>query len=75
MNQRASHFSLGNTSQPFGSVYAKDYGPKAAENNQIKANNPFRGSSINHGEAASFATTNKTLLKAWDHVEKAKLED
>lgn len=49
MNQRASHFSLGNTSQPFGSVYAKDYGPKAAENNQIKTNNPFRGSSLNHG--------------------------
>ena len=28
MNQRASHFNFGNTSQNYGSVYAKDYGPK-----------------------------------------------
>lgn len=75
MNQRASHFSLGNTSGALGSVYAKDYGPKAAENNQIKVNNPFRGSSLNQGEAGSFATTNKTLLRAWDNVERAKLDD
>ncbi len=75
MNQRASHFSLGNTSQPLGSVYAKDFGPKVSENNPVKVNNPFRGGSLNHGEPGSFATTNKTLLKAWDHAERAKLDD
>lgn len=35
MNQRASHFQLGNTSQNYASVYGKDYVPKAAEQNKI----------------------------------------
>lgn len=28
MNQRASHFNFGTVSQNYGSVYAKDFGPK-----------------------------------------------
>ena len=75
MNQRASHFSLGNTTPVPGSIYAKDFGPKVPENNSVKPNNPFRGGSLNHGDHGSFATTNKTLLKAWDHAERAKLDD
>ena len=37
--------------------------------------NPFRSSSLGVGEKGSFATTNKTLFRAWEHVEKAKLDD
>jgi len=75
MNQRATHFNLGNTSQTYGSTYHKDYDPKYAEQNKEKGPNPFRGSSLNAGEKGSFSTTNKMLYKAWDNVEKAKLDD
>ena len=68
MNQRASHFSLGSTSQNMGSVYTKDYNAKKAEHNDWKANNPFRGTSLGQGEQGTFATTNKTLLRAWDNA-------
>lgn len=75
MNQRATHFNLGNNSQNYGSVYHKDYNPKQADPNQIKGPNPFRSNSVNIGEKGSFTTTNKMLYKAWDNVEKAKLDD
>lgn len=33
MNQRASHFQLGSTSQNYASVYGKDYTPKETVQN------------------------------------------
>lgn len=75
MNQRATHFNLGNNSQPYSSIYHKDYNPKQADPAPANANNPFRSSSLGVVEKGSFATTNKTLLRAWDNVEKAKLDD
>lgn len=33
MNQRATHFNLGNNSQNYGSVYNKDYNPKKVDPN------------------------------------------
>lgn len=75
MNQRATHFQLGNTSQNYGSIYVKDYGPKQANPNQPTGPNPFRSSSLNVGEKGSFSTTNKMLYKAWERPEVAKLED
>lgn len=75
MNQRATHFNLGNNSQPYSSIYHKDYNAKQAELASANTNNPFRSNSLGVGEKGSFATTNKTLLRAWDNVEKAKLDD
>lgn len=75
MNQRASHFNFGSNPQNYGSVYGKDYGPKYADPNQHKGNNPFRSSSLNMGEKGNFATTNKMLYRAWDNAERAKLDD
>ena len=75
MNQRATHFQLGSTSQSYGSVYVKDYGPKHATANQPNGPNPFRSNSLNVGEKGSFGTTNKMLYRAWDKPEIAKLED
>lgn len=43
--------------------------------NDWKANNPFRGTSLGQGQQGSFATTNKTLLRAWDNVERAQLSE
>lgn len=75
MNQRASHFQLGNTSQNYHSVYAKDYTPKETVANQVQVTNPFRGASLQNDSKGNFATTNKTLLRAWDQTEIAKLDD
>ncbi len=48
MNQRSSHFSLGNTNQTYGSIYTKDYPPKE----DLKQVNPkpdfYRTSSLNN---------------------------
>ena len=68
MNQRATHFQLGSTSQNYTSIYHKDYPGKQAEPNKVDVKNPFRGSSLNQGDRSSFNTTNKTLLRAWDHA-------
>jgi hypothetical protein len=75
MNQRATHFNLGSSSQNYGTVYHKDYNPKQGEPNEVKAANPFRSSSLGGGEKGCFATTNKMLYRAWDNVDKAKLDD
>lgn len=75
MNQRSSHFQLGNTPQNYWSVYGKDYTAKETVQNQVPVTNPFRGSSLKQEERGSFATTNKTLLRAWDQTEVAKLDD
>lgn len=75
MNQRASHFKLGTTSQNYGSVYVVDYPPKQVDTNSNKGPNPFRSSSLNSGDKGSFTTTNKMLYRAWDNVDKAKLDD
>ncbi len=75
MNQRATHFQLGNNPQNFSSVYKKDYDAKQAEPNENKGANPFRSSSVNNVDKGSFATTNKMLYKAWDNAEKARLDD
>jgi hypothetical protein len=75
MNQRATHFNLGSNSQNYGSVYNKDYNPKHVDPNENKGPNPFRSNSVNVGEKGTFTTTNKMLYKAWDNVEKAKLDE
>jgi hypothetical protein len=37
--------------------------------------NPFRGSSLQHGDAkGSFQTTNKQLMQNWGNAEHAKLD-
>lgn len=75
MNQRASHFSLGGTSQSYGTIYKIDYPPKEAPASKdgIGAN-PFRGTSLSSNEKGTFATTNKVMYRAWDSSEKAKLD-
>lgn len=75
MNQRSSHFQFGNTSQNYKSVYVKDYAAKQPDQNVVQVTNPFRGGSLPHEGKGSFITTNKTLFRAWDHVEKSKLDD
>ena len=75
MNQRATHFQLGTTSQPYGSIYAKDYQPKQGGPSQPNGPNPFRSNSLNTVDKGSFSTTNKMLYKAWDKPERAKLDD
>lgn len=48
MNQRATHFVLGSTDQPGGSIYTKDYTKKHAEHDpNFKVMDPFKGNSIN----------------------------
>lgn len=47
MNQRSSHFTLGSTSQNYGSVYAKDFAHKQPDPNDSKGPNPFRSTSLN----------------------------
>jgi hypothetical protein len=47
MNQRSSHFTLGTTSQNYGSVYAKDFAHKQPDPNDSKGPNPFRSTSLN----------------------------
>ena len=37
--------------------------------------NPFRGKSLGNTDKGYFSTTNKVLLKAWDHPEVAKLDE
>ena len=75
MNQRGTHFQLGNTSQNYQSVYHKDYEKKQGQMNQVNVRNPFRGSSLNHNDKGYFTTTNKVLMRAWDNSEIAKLDD
>lgn len=75
MNQRATHFQLGKTSQNYQSIYEKDYPKKAAGEVGPKGSNPFRGDSLGVQQKGSFATTNKTLLRAWDNAEIARLDD
>ena len=75
MNQRASHFVLGSSSQNPASVYAKDFGPKTVEPSNWKAGNPFRSSSLSNNDPNNFSTTNKTMLRAWNNIEPAKLSE
>lgn len=74
MNQRASHFVLGSNTPAYGSIYTKDYPPKEAQADSHKINNPFRGTSLNNDQKSSFNTTNKAMLKAWEHPERAQLD-
>lgn len=66
MNQRATHFVLGSTGQPGGSIYTVDYTRKQAEHDpNYKVLDPFKGSALNQNYKGNFATTNKTMLKNW----------
>lgn len=67
MNQRGTHFQLGTTSQTYQSIYHKDYPQKNSESNDVQVTNPFRGNSLGTSDRGYFSTTNKVLLKAWDH--------
>lgn len=75
MNQRATHFVLGSTSNNYGSMYKKDYPPKQGIKNDAQGKNPFRSSSLNQNEKGNFATTNKDMYKIWDNIDKVKLDD
>ena len=68
MNQRGTHFQLGSTSQNYQSIYHKDYPKKNNEKNDVAVTNPFRSSSLASQDRGTFSTTNKVLLKAWDHA-------
>ena len=75
MNQRGTHFQLGSTSQDYTSVYHKEYPQKKTQANEVQVLNPFRGNSLGTKDKSYFSTTNKVLLKAWDHAEVAKLDE
>ena len=69
MNQRASHFTLGSSNVAYTSIYNKDYVGKEASKATQTAQNPFRGSSLQHGDIkGSFQTTNKQLMQNWGQV-------
>jgi len=75
MNQRASHFTLGNTTQDPRSVYTQSYTPKKANvDSNFKVVDPFRGNTINPSDKNSFATTNNATYKNWDNCQKAGLD-
>jgi len=75
MNQRASHFKLGNVSQEAASIYTIDYTKKKTEiDSEFKAQNPFRGSSINNTGKTNFSTTNNAMYKNWGTGEHASLD-
>ncbi len=75
MNQRASHFTLGSSNVAYTSIYNKDYLGKEPVRGSQTVQNPFRGSSLQHGDAKnSFQTTNKQLMQNWGNVEHAKLD-
>ncbi len=69
MNQRASHFTLGSSNVAYSSIYAKDFVNKESSKPSHTAQNPFRGSSLQHGDSkGSFQTTNKQLMQNWGQV-------
>ena len=75
MNQRASHFTLGNTGDNPGSIYKKDYTRKAAsQDKDFRFVDPFKGKSINPANQSSFSTTNNALFRDWGAVDKAALD-
>lgn len=76
MNQRASHFSLGNTNQTGASIYAQDYTrkPHPERDPNFKVIDPFKGNSINPSGKSNFSTTNNAAYRNWNSVEKAGLD-
>ena len=76
MNQRATHFVLGNTNQSGASVYTSDFPPKKANHDsEFRVTDPFKGNSINPPNPSSFSTTNNALYKNWGNTQKAALDD